>query len=255
MKKIRLFGIFFMVLALFAGSVNAKIMEPGTCDGNPGIELVINGGFETPVVTATQNWNIYPSGTTNLGWNVNWYSTSTSYNSYTRPSIANLELQRGVSGWFPAEGSQYAELDTDWNGLSGSLNGEPASVSMFQDLATIPGETYKIRFMFSPRPETSSQDNILVFSWEGAVKDTISAAGQSNTAWSTHEYEFKATSSTTRINFDDAGIPNSLGTFVDDVSVKCIQTPVNDVPEFSTMGALAVLGGIWLFISKKRKQN
>ena len=103
--------------------------------------LVVNGDFETPVLT--KGWDIFPSGTPDLGWIVEWYDPSSSW-SGSAPTPARLELHRGVIG--PAYGgsSQYTELDSDWDGPGGSINGEPASVKIYQDIPTCVGPTQAI---------------------------------------------------------------------------------------------------------------
>ena len=188
----------------------------------PEEELVINGGFEQPVVTDPAKWDIFESGTSGLGWTVEWRGDIPSeYSGYTRPDPALQEIHRGVNNWNPYEGEQYAELDTDWDGPGGSLSGEPASVIIYQDIPTLPGVNYSISSAFSPRPNTDAANNILEFSWDGEVKDTISRAGSSSIDWSEHSYTFTASTSTTRIQFIDKGTADSLGTFLDNVSVRC----------------------------------
>lgn len=194
-------------------------IEPPACD--PEQELVMNGDFENPVVATAQNWNIYDSGFSGLNWIVGWYGGATSYGGYTRPEPAHLELHRGIFGSAPS-GLQYAELDTDWDGPGGPLNNEPASVKIYQELSTVPGRNYNISFYFSPRPETTASNNILEFSWDGLVKDTISAAGDNVTSWNKYNYKFVASSIKTRLQFTDLGTPESLGTFLDNVSVRCV---------------------------------
>jgi hypothetical protein len=88
----------------------------GVCEGEQNIpvcnveeNLVYNGGFESPVVTAGQGWDVYPNGTAGLGWNVAWNGVFAG-----APATANLELHRGVNAWVHDEGMQHAELDTDW---------------------------------------------------------------------------------------------------------------------------------------------
>jgi len=190
------------------------------CDSNE--ELVINGGFEAPIVVHSAKWYIYDQPQTN--WVTNWTTTTpATFGGYSRPSIALLELHRGVAaGWNPAEGSQYAELDADWFGPDNSLNGEPATVIIYQDLATLPGQNYNIKFSFSPRPGTSMAENILEFSWGGDIQPLISAAGGTGTNWTEYTYNFIATSTTTRLQFAERGLSNSLGTFLDKVSVHCL---------------------------------
>ncbi|MDO8340317.1 MAG: myxococcus cysteine-rich repeat containing protein, partial [Candidatus Burarchaeum sp.] len=199
-----------------AWNVQERVCEPEE-------ELVMNGAFEVPVVTHNAKWDIYADGTPGLEWRVEWQTNITSYSGNDRPEVANLELHRGVNSWLPANGMQHAELDTDWTGPNGALNGEPASVRIYEDIDTIPGETYRVRLAFSPRPGTGSADNVLEVKAGGAVLDTISAAGAGNTVWTYYEYDFIAASATTRLQLTDLGTPNSLGTFVDDVSMKCIE--------------------------------
>ncbi len=198
----------------------------GVCEGEQNIpvcnveeNLVYNGGFESPVVTAGQGWNVYPNGTVGLGWNVAWNGVFAG-----APATANLELHRGVNAWVHDEGMQHAELDTDWiNGGS-----EQASVAISQDVNTISGATYEVSYAFSPRPGTAASENVLEVLVDGVVVATHGpVAGGGNTSWTTYTYEFVANDGTANIAFRDAGTPNTLGTFIDDVKVRCIE----DVPE------------------------
>ena len=59
---------------------------------NSGSNLIENGGFEIPEVTDSAKWDIFPDGTTGLGWTVEWESTGVSYGGQTRPATALLEL-------------------------------------------------------------------------------------------------------------------------------------------------------------------
>lgn len=189
---------------------------------NPNLELIVNGGFEEPVVQTSEKWDIYNTSQIS-GWTVEWVSAQPAYNGHPQPAEGYLELHRGVaSGWNANEGAQYAELDSDWFGPLSSVSGEPASAKIYQDLATVPGQEYTIKFYFSPRPGTTIDNNKLQFSWDGGVKDTISGAGGSVTNWSEHTYSFTAVNSITRIQFSDLGTSDSLGTFLDNVSVKCV---------------------------------
>ena len=186
------------------------------CD--PEVELVVNGGFEAPVVTNEKNWNIFDSTLTS--WETSWLPVIQSTYSPT------LELQRGVNNWVAYAGEQYAELDGDWDGPDGTINGEQASTRIYQDIETIPGETYTVSFAFSPRPDTDASNNNLEFSWNGIVEDNISRAGSGDVDWSEHTYQFVADLAVTRLQFADAGTSDSLGTFIDDVSVRCGVNPV-----------------------------
>lgn len=188
----------------------------------PDVNMINNGSFENPTVSTPEKWNIYPSNSSGLGWFVEWYSSATNYGGHTRPVTPLLELHRGVNGWNASSGSQYAELDTDWDGPTGTLNNEPASVSVFQNLPTIAGYEYQITYDFSPRPNTNSSNNILQIMLNGNVLDTHTASGGGNTTWETKTNNFVADSTLTKLQFTDKGTPESMGTFLDNVSVTCL---------------------------------
>jgi predicted ribosomally synthesized peptide with SipW-like signal peptide len=188
------------------------------CVTDAGIDLVNNGDFEQPVVANSAKWYIFPSVAG--GWNVEWRAdVPATFGGLNRPDPANLELHRQVLG--PAySGEQYAELDTDWYGPSSSQTGEPASVKIYQDLATVAGQNYQISFAFSPRPNTSAADNVLEVKWGGSVVDTINAAGGGANNWTVYTYQVSAAAVSTRLEFTDLGTGNSSGTFLDDVIVN-----------------------------------
>lgn len=192
--------------------------------------LVANGGFEEPVVTDPAQWDIFSSGTGGLGWTVEWRSDIPSYwpnpGNWDRPDPALQELQAGVNGWLPQEGAQYTELDSDWYGPGHPQNGEPASIKIYQNLSTGAGCKYELKFYFSPRPGTGADDNILEVKWKGVVLDTLSRTGGSQTDWSEHTYTVTASGATTRLEFTDLGTANSLGTFLDNVSVVKVFCPI-----------------------------
>jgi predicted ribosomally synthesized peptide with SipW-like signal peptide len=212
---------------------NGLVCTPGT-DGNTwqlpgacaptGTDLVSNGSFENPEVTDPQKWQIFESG---LSWNVEWVTPGV---PTEKPASAKLELHRGVLG-NAAEGQQYAELDSDWFGSSNPQSGEPASVRIKQDIATVSGKKYRLSFQFAPRPNTAASDNVLEVRAGGSLLDTLSGAGGSGIVWTPHTYEFTATGSSTEISFADLGTENSLGTFLDDVDVHELSCPTSATSE------------------------
>jgi hypothetical protein len=231
MKKV----LFPTLILVLAASLTLPMATPTATAADP-TNLVTNGGFEEPVVTNQAKWDIFPSGTPQLGWAAEWYDGSSSYLGHTRPAVANLELHRGVNGWLPAEGQQYTELDSDWDGPGGTLNNEPASLRIYQDIVTVSGGDYELSFAFSPRP--GEAENQLEVKWGGAVVDTLSASGigLSNTKWTVHTYPVTATGATTRLEFTDLSTPNSLGTFLDDVSVTIKSLPGGSCVPYCVFG-------------------
>lgn len=178
-------------------------------------ELVLNGDFELPEVVVSDKWDIFQSGTTGMGWSVEWVR-----NTGNRPFPANMELHEGVNGWNAHSSNQYTELDSDWGGPSSGQSGEDASVKLYQDLITKVGSTYTVSFWTSPRPNESAADNKMQVT-VGSVDEVVNeVAGGANTVWTQHTYTFVATQGVTRLQFTDIGTGNSLGGFLDDVSVK-----------------------------------
>jgi hypothetical protein len=214
----------FIISSMFLAS--PKTAEGASCADMS--ELLQNGDFEFPVVTKGYGWDIYPNGTPGLGWNVQWLSnTPSTFNggngTDTRPTLGQLEIaKKGFEGFDPSSGNQWAELDSDWSGPD--MVGEPASIRIFQDIQTVPGRTYTLAFDFSPRPSAPpASENVLVVNWDGQVIDTIATSSINNnqTQWTRHEYILMATSNNTRVQFSDGGTPNSYGTYIDNVSLKC----------------------------------
>lgn len=210
--------------------------EPIVAQCVPGQELLVNGDFETPTVTNSAKWDIFPSGTSGLGWVVEWFGGALTYTSQNRPAVANLELQKHTLNGWNAVGNagQWAEVDSDWVGPSGSLNGEPGSTAISQQVLTEIGETYTFSFDFSPRPNTASGQNKVEVLVNNVVIGMVGpTAGVSNTAWTSHEFSFVADSILSTVTLRDAGTPNdSLGAFVDNASLMC--TPPEQ-PKFASV--------------------
>mgnify|MGYP006278300239 CR=1 FL=1 len=198
------------------------------CDETP--NLIQNGGFEQPIVDHNKQWNIYVDGTENLEWHVEWLNPENEI-------PANIEIHAGVNGWQPAEGNQYAELDSDFDGPDGNMNGESASTVIFQMINTCPGRYYNLSFAFSPRPGRTAEDNNLTavaFNAEnedgpgtplGIKEISKDGTGLQNTDWEQYHVEFMAESLQTIVAFVDNGTSNSFGTFLDNVSLHAICDP------------------------------
>jgi len=212
----------------FDKTFNMSLSDAFLSQGS-GSNLLVNGGFEQPVVVNSAKWDIFPSGTSGLGWTVAW-ANPTNFGNNVPPTPALQELHRGVNGWLPQEGDQYAELDADWDGPSGPLNGEPALVEISQTVATTPGQKYLVTFYFSPRPGTGAADNHLKLRWNGSdVSPDLSEDGSSlsQTSWTQHSYEVTGTGSDT-LEFVGGGTNNSLGVFLDNVTLTA-KSRVNTV--------------------------
>ena len=184
--------------------------------------LVLNGGFESPFIAADSlTLAGCPPG---FVWCV---------------GQGTVDLVQ--AGWQPGEGRQSLDL----NGAS------PGSI--YQDLATVAGQTYDVSFLFSGHPDGDPTKTMRVF-WGGADLGQftwIVGPGQSRAEmfWSPiFIRELTATSATTRLEFRSTttavcGDPAAAmcGPALDAVSVAAVTA----IPEPATLlllgGGLAVL--------------
>ncbi|BDI29115.1 hypothetical protein CCAX7_11660 [Capsulimonas corticalis] len=192
----------FAVTAAFSGMTTAHAEN-----------LITNGSFEAP--------SINPGS----------YSLYNSIPGWTLASGSKIEIQNNIVGK-AADGFQFVELDSD------------ASSSIMQTINTTAGKHYQLTFAFSARPGTGLSDNILGVNWNGASvsKLTANGSGQGDTHWKTYTYDLVAHGSTSTVQFSDLGASNSLGTYIDHVSVAAVPEP-STVASFLIGGvALAALG-------------
>ena len=156
--------------------------------------LLVDGGFESPAL---------PAGS---------YTTVTSIPGWT--GAPTIEVQNRVAG-SPFEGNQFVELDTDGNS------------AMFQDFASIAGATYKIHFQYSPRPGVSALSNGIQFFWNDTLMAmlALNGVGLADTSWTGYDFTAVATGGSTRVSFAAFGPSDTLGGYLDNVSVTAVPEP------------------------------
>lgn len=175
--------------------------------------LIHNGSFEEPVVTNSRQWD--------------WYG---SIPGWTLAQGNVIEVQKTIKGiGSAADGFQHVELDSN------------QSSSIFQDLSTKVNRKYSLTFAFSARPGTPTSDNILGIKWDGYLIDNLVADGRefTDSNWKNFTYKVTAKSSRTRLEFADLGKSNSVGTYIDHVSVKAVDEPTSGLSLFG-LGAFGV---------------
>lgn len=184
-------------------------------------ELVANGGFEQPVLN---------SGT------FGYFASIPSWSLLPGSKGNGIEIQNTAAG-NAFEGKQLVELDS--NGVTG----------IFQDLFTTVGETYQLKFAFSPRPGVAQ--NLMNIYWGGNLVDALSAngVGLTNPNWQVFTYNLTASNAVTRLSFDNLNeVSDTLGSYVDGVSVSAA------VPEpTSILGVLAF--GSWGAARRLRRKQ
>ncbi len=166
--------------------------------------LVANGGFETPAGVAT--YSVFDVGNPPPGWMV---------------ESGTVEITAG-NYWQAAEGAQSLDL----NGIFDQIG------TICQNLPTLPGHQYRIRFAYAGNPEcgepTLKSANVY---WNSDLLTnlTFDITGHSvtNLGWRYYERVVTANSTNSRLRFQ-ATSPTFCGLTLDDVSVAALDaSPTN----------------------------
>ena len=201
-------------------------------------ELVINGGFEEPVVTSPKNWTTYfgenytagiatcPAGDTSCndgtlvpGWGVIWSNSMHAFpDDPTMWLPGRIELQRdpqdaaGAIANCPAkEGFQKAELDSHHRLIIPDTN-----VTILQDVKICPRTPHLFTFSWKARLDIPGNSDLDVL-----IDDVVLSAHTSFfPSWKDESYHFvSGDKGFTTLAFHSCGDPNTLGVFLDAVSL------------------------------------
>ena len=180
---------------------------PGAFASSPSPELAVNGSFESPNVGGGDGsmalWAYGPG--------------------------------EGPPGWH-AGGNGLHLFGADWQAYDGHqslmLASQGGAGSVYQDVPTVPGHAYQVKFAMAANGDPGCIDATaqLQVKWNGQGQDSpaFSRSGTSfqNMGWVVHTYTFSGDSSgsTTRLEFvslttPSAGEPGSCGPAIDGVSV------------------------------------
>jgi choice-of-anchor C domain-containing protein len=196
-------------IGLAALSFAAWLLLAGGAYGSPAGDLVTNGSFELPPVSAAHatTFDTYGPGSNLDGWTVTGNS---------------IDLIEGY--WQPYDGAQ--SIDLDGNG--------PGGVS--QVLSTTSGQAYTLTFAYSRNKDHCVPDPSMTVTWAGAAIGTYSDSDNTTAAnmmWRTASVLIPATSTTsssTTLAFTSDDPSGACGLALDDVSV----TPAGFFPTIST---------------------
>jgi hypothetical protein len=146
--------------------------------------LLSNGSFEDPVISSS------------IGYNV-------PVTCWTSP--AGFEVHRNAWGLPAADGNQWIELDFYYN------------TSIYQDIPTVPDQDYIITFAFSDRPGGGASAMRLL--WDGIQVARVTSG---TTQWDFYSYTVTATNTTSRVEFAADGASDSVGDWLDAVSIEIV---------------------------------
>jgi len=169
------------------------------------------------------------------------------------PASATLVANGGFetsdfTGWTHAgnTGSDSVWCHPPW-GLSGVFGAQLGAISttfLYQDLVTIPGQTYSISFWLKSDNNGNTPDNFFTAYWGNTGNTLFSGQDLSDSAYTKYTYLQVASSTTTQFGLLYANIPWFFG--LDDVDVSPVPIP----------GAVWLLGsGIVGLIGLKRRMR
>jgi choice-of-anchor C domain-containing protein len=186
----------------------------------PSSAQIQNGSFETP--SAGSTYTVFFAGNTLPGWTVE---------SGTVEVVGTY--------WQAAAGSQSLDLNGIWEDIG----------TIYQDVATVPGESYRIRFALAGNPEGGPTNKTLNVFWQGELLSElvfdITGHSVTNMGWQYQEYTVVATGTVARLRFQST-CSSFLGPTLDDISVTSVHgiTPTNPPP--ATNQSSVVNGGFEL---------
>lgn len=196
--------------------------------------VIFSESFEEPANTL--DWQVYQ----NFG---NWAATSG----------AGIEIQQSGVAVNAHTGNQYVELDSD--SIRGGTNN--SSNSSMTTKLNLGAGTYLLTWYYQPRTDAKN-DNIINVFLDGA-SDSIgtnlltSVDGSQPATWTkiTSSFSVDGSDNLYGLTFSADGDANTLGGFVDTVSLELTDRPV-PVPEPSVIGLFG-LGLVGLGVLRRRK--
>jgi hypothetical protein len=195
--------------------------------------LVVNGGFEAPIVSGTY-YDLSDAGQSFLGW-----------------TVGQGRVAHGTDANDPAhsikayEGHQWLQLA----GLGGT-NG-----SIYQDLTTVPGTTYVLSFAATGNPG-AGQIMQMEVGWGGSTISSLSFDPTgftfANPGWKVFTFDVTANTATTHLEFTNVTSgANAGGPVIDAVSVTAASVPEPSSLVMSSI-LLALVGGTALLKRRRR---
>jgi T1SS-143 domain-containing protein len=146
-----------------------------------------------------------------------------------------FEVQVGnVGGLLPEDGNTKIELDSDLLGNPsvpppGDTNPTPfTNATIQQTVTTVADQMYELTFWYAPRPNDGDPDSSsMEVLWDGVVVHTIDSS-TAPAGWQEITLYLTATDASTILGFRGLGQENTLGAYIDNVSMCAVGTVDED---------------------------
>ena len=131
--------------------------------------------------------------------------------------VANGTFAAGTNGWTLTGGDGYNGAITNGGNVGGAYsNGSVASADCYQDLVTVPGNTYTVSFDVLNAPDVIYSNDLKVLFGTNLLVNTPDTAG----LFESKAYNVVATGAVMRLNFRGNGNPDHSGWLIDNVVVQ-----------------------------------
>jgi len=187
----KVWGLSYPLSVLFLLGVS---LGPTGSIGATADNLIVNGSFENP--PGIEFWEVFDAGIPVPGWNI---------------QSGTVEIVGTY--WQAADGLQALDL----NGIFEEIG------TIYQNVETVPGERYKIRFAYAGNAECGPAIKTTRVTWNdqelGIVSFDSTGYSPTNMGWTYYEYEVTASSTAGRLMFQSL-TSSFCGPAIDDVSVE-----------------------------------
>lgn len=185
-----------------AGIFAAAMLSAAGANAN----LLSNGSFETPDINS--GWGVYSSID---GWETAWGN--------------GIEIQTSGTVVNAQDGDQYVELDS---------HGGNSNSAMVQEITGLTvGADYTLSFWYQPRTSQGAfnfNDNGIDVYWGNPAEQIDSISNEfrvADTDWTEYVYTLTATDENMILGFVADGLENTLGGFIDNVSLTSVPEPAS----------------------------
>jgi Protein of unknown function (DUF642) len=226
----------------------ALIVGLGVAQNASADNLLVNGGFETPVQGAPNfaAFNVPAGSSLITGWNVVQGNVDLTNTCCYGPLVNTLD----------PSSLQAVDLIGDTRGSGGVFGG------LSQSFATVVGEAYRLTFDYSHNNGTFSPDYAVqvTVADANAPANTIFSVERSQAftqvglpPWLTFSQDFIATSDLTLLKFIDTRGAFNAGIYLDDVSVEAVPSVPGPIAGAGLPGLIFACGGLLGWWRRRQK--